>query len=65
MKRDEGSTRINPGRGSDFDPSPETSGTTAEDGSRFDLDYTKLDSESTFIRVQRASTTSISTPQHS
>ena len=40
-------------------------GTTAVDGLLFDLDDTTLGSESTFIRVQSPSTTSISAPQHS
>ena len=61
-------SRPNPGHGTGFAPSPDrrqTLGTTAVDGLLFDLDNTTLNSESTFIRVQRISTTIIYAPQHS
>ena len=55
---------VDSGHGTGFAPSPKKSGTTALDGSRFDLDDTTLANKSTFIRVQRISTTIIYAPQH-
>ena len=53
MTRDEGLPGPTSVMERDFAPSPKTSGTTALDGSRFDLDDTTLANKSTFIRVQR------------